>query len=161
MVSKFPLVFPGPQVQKRMFPCRKPTSYITLPCATALACVGLCDSDAELTVLAKGVLPHEDLQRVGQVKLRGRFGDSVDADLVLVKMRLADSLQGSDYLNIHCAVCEGVNDSLILTADVVRKLTQLRNAEHICLQANCFEFQTSSTPTLTVQSANINGISNT
>ena len=37
MVSKFPLVFPGRQVQKRMFPYRKPTAYITLPCATALA----------------------------------------------------------------------------------------------------------------------------
>ena len=38
MVLKFPLVFPGRQVEKRMFPFRKPTAYITLPCATALAC---------------------------------------------------------------------------------------------------------------------------
>ena len=61
-------------------------------------------------------------------------------------MRLADSPQGSDYLNIHCAVCEGVNDPLILIADVVRKLTQLRNTEH--KQVNCFEVQTSSTPAI-------------
>ena len=38
MASKFPLSFPGRQVQKRMFPYRMPTAYITLPCATALAC---------------------------------------------------------------------------------------------------------------------------
>ena len=38
LVNKFPLVFPGRQVEKRMFPYRKPTAYITLPCATALAC---------------------------------------------------------------------------------------------------------------------------
>ena len=49
---------------------------------------GLSDSGAELTVLAKlqGMLPHEDLQLVGQVKLRGIFGDSADADLVLVRI---------------------------------------------------------------------------
>ena len=40
MASKFPLVFPGRQVQKRMFPYRKPTAFITLPCATALTCDG-------------------------------------------------------------------------------------------------------------------------
>jgi hypothetical protein len=113
---------------------------------------GLYDSGAELSVLAKGVLPHEELQRVGQVKLRGIFGDPVDADLVLVKMRLADSPQNSDYLNIHCAICEGVNDPLVLTADVVRKLTQLRNAEHT--QVKCLEIKN------TEQSSDINGISN-
>ena len=32
------MAFPGRQVEKRMFPYRKPTAYITLPCATALAC---------------------------------------------------------------------------------------------------------------------------
>ena len=38
MVSKFPVAFPGRQVEKCTFPYRKPTAYITLPCATALAC---------------------------------------------------------------------------------------------------------------------------
>ena len=38
MVLKFPVASPGRQVEKRMFPYRKPTAYITLPCATALAC---------------------------------------------------------------------------------------------------------------------------
>ena len=37
-VKKFPLVYAGRQVEKRRFPFRKPTAYITLPCATALAC---------------------------------------------------------------------------------------------------------------------------
>ena len=36
MVDKFPTVFPGQQMEKRMFPHRK--AYTTLPCATALAC---------------------------------------------------------------------------------------------------------------------------
>ena len=49
-----------------------------------------------------------------------------------------------------------MNDSLILTADVVRKLTQLRNAEYI--QANCFEVET---PIIAEPSADINSISNT
>ena len=38
MVLQFSLVFPGQQVEKRMFPYRKPTAYITVPSATALAC---------------------------------------------------------------------------------------------------------------------------
>ena len=38
LVLKFLLVFPGRQVEKRMFPYRKPTAYMTSPCATALAC---------------------------------------------------------------------------------------------------------------------------
>jgi len=92
---------------------------------------GLCDSGSELTVLAKGVIPQQHLQRVGRVKRRGIFGDSVDADLVLLKMRLADSTQDNEYLNIHCAVCDSINDSLIPTADVVRKLTQLQNSDDI------------------------------
>jgi len=46
---------------------------------------GLCDSGSELTVLAKGVIPQQLLQRVRRVKLRGIFGDSVDADLVILK----------------------------------------------------------------------------
>jgi len=92
---------------------------------------GLYDSGSELTVLADEVIPQQHLQRVGRVKLRGIFGDSVDADLVLLKMRLADSTQDNKYLNIHCAVCDGINDSLILTADVVRKLTQLHNSDNI------------------------------
>jgi len=62
---------------------------------------GLWDSGSELTVLAKGVIPQQLLQRIGRVKLRGIFGDSVDADLVLLKMRLADSTHNNDYLNIH------------------------------------------------------------
>ena len=37
-LSKVSIVFSGRQVEKRMFPFRKPTAYITLPCATALAC---------------------------------------------------------------------------------------------------------------------------
>ena len=36
--SKISIGFPGRQVEKRMFPCREPTAYITLPSATALAC---------------------------------------------------------------------------------------------------------------------------
>ena len=38
MVLKCPMDFAGRQVEKRMFPYRKPTAYIALPCATALAC---------------------------------------------------------------------------------------------------------------------------
>ena len=38
MVLKLTLVFPGRQVEKACFPIEKPTAYITLPCATALAC---------------------------------------------------------------------------------------------------------------------------
>jgi len=46
-------------------------------------------------------------------------------------MRLADSTQDNKYLSIYCAVFDGSNDSLILTADVVRKLTQLHNSDNI------------------------------
>ena len=38
MDLKFSVAFSGRQVEKRMFPYRKPTADITLPCPTALAC---------------------------------------------------------------------------------------------------------------------------
>ena len=58
MVLKFPLVFPGRQVEKRMFPYRKSTAYITVPSATALACdAGFSESsNSDLYILSAAIV---------------------------------------------------------------------------------------------------------
>jgi hypothetical protein len=98
---------------------------------------GLCDSGAELLVLSRGIVPDDKLQRVGRVKLRGIFGDFVDADLVVIKLRLADDYLNSKYLTVHCAVCEGMNDSLILTADIVHRLKEMRHGHPVSVTGSC------------------------
>jgi hypothetical protein len=67
------------------------------------------------------------------IKLRGLFGDFVDADLAVIKLWLADNYLQSEYLTVHCAVCEGMNDSLILTADIVRRLKEMRRGHPIAV----------------------------
>ena len=68
MVWRFPLVLPGQQVEKRMFPYRKPTAYVTLPCATDLAC-----DNSLRSFVAKGMFEKSRFNTKGQLPDWGRL----------------------------------------------------------------------------------------
>jgi hypothetical protein len=112
----------------------------------------LCNSEAELLVLYRGIVPDEKLHCVGLVKLRGFFGGLVDAVLAvgLIKLGLADNYLQSKYLTIHCAVCEDMNYSLIFTAYIVRRL-KMRHGHPVAVTGSCINTAAISDTPLTDQ----------
>lgn len=72
-----------------------------------------------------------ELSRVGSVKLQRIVGAPVEAELVMLPIRLADTVQyqnvtKNEFLTIHCALCTDMSDDFILTADMVRRLFDLQ-----------------------------------
>ena len=93
----------------------------------------LCDSGAEVCVIRPGLVNNTNVTRDGSVKLRGIIGSPVQAELIKLLIGLID---GSDsYLSVLCAVCEGANEELILTSEVVDRLKE--SCEYgICASCN-------------------------
>jgi len=61
-----------------------------------------------------------NLPKLGEAKLRGLACEVIPVDLVSLKMRMS---QGNTYYcNVTCAVCEDLNNDLILGSDIVDKL---------------------------------------
>ena len=80
----------------------------------------LCDSGAGISVIHQDLVKIMNTTRVGSVRLRGIVGSPVQADLVKLRVRVK---RGSDnFVSVLCAVCEGVNEDLILTNDVFNRL---------------------------------------
>ena len=89
----------------------------------------LCDSGAGISVIRPDLVKIMNTTRFGSVRLRGIVGSPVQADLVKLSVRVKN---GSDnFVSVLCAVCEGVNDDLILTNDVVDRLT--KSDEYHCI----------------------------
>jgi hypothetical protein len=91
----------------------------------------LDDSGAEIAVAkTETIAGFDNVEHVGQIKLRGIVGEPVTAELVRLYVRLANNdcpVNNSDccddcWTAIMCAVCEQANDQLILTADNVEQL---------------------------------------
>jgi hypothetical protein len=80
----------------------------------------LADSGSEINVAKSDVLAQLDSTQVGNVQLRGILGAPSNAKLVQLNPQLADG--GDQYIPIYCAVCDDVNEDLILTAQVVDQL---------------------------------------
>src|SRR5664279_1474065 len=79
------------------------------------------DSGAE-TALVNSAIFKESFSppKVGTLKIKGIIGEPFTADLVLLHIKLPDS--NSPYIPIHCAMSADINGTLILTADIVRRL---------------------------------------
>ena len=84
----------------------------------------LCDSGAGISVIRPDLIKLMNAHRVGSVRLRGIVGPPVQADLV--KLRIREKNISDNFVSVVCAVCEGVNDDLILTNDVVDHLTRFQ-----------------------------------
>jgi len=80
---------------------------------------GLNDSGAQLCVVRAEVIQSLNLPKLGEAKLRGLACEVIPVDLVSLKIRMS---QGNTYCNVTCAVCEDLNNDLILGSDIVDKL---------------------------------------
>ena len=92
----------------------------------------LCDSGAGISVIRPDLVKIMNTTRVGLMRLCGIVGPPVQTDLVKLHVRVK---HGSDnFVSVLCAVCEGVNDDLILTNDVVDRLTK---SDEYCIGGTC------------------------
>ena len=82
----------------------------------------LHDSGAQISVIhpdiIKDILPQ--LPREGNVKLKGLFGDSVDAELI--SLTIKESHSSGNGISVILAMSDKVNNELILTDPVVQSL---------------------------------------
>ena len=86
---------------------------------------GLSDSGAQLSVCHSDVVRELNLEPIGNVMLRGIVGQPVMAKLVNLYIKLADC--DCEFIPIVCAVCDLVNETLILASNVVERLTANAN----------------------------------
>lgn len=84
----------------------------------------LDDSGTQMSLVNPRVIETLNLPRFGKVVVRGAVGDSICAPLVNLQLRLPGV---TTYTNVTCVVCEGLNLDLILVADIVTKLTLVKN----------------------------------
>jgi len=84
----------------------------------------LDDLGTQLSFVNPKVIDPLNLPRFGKVIVRGALGDPVCASLVNLKLRLPGV---SEYTGVTCVVCDGLNLDLILVADIVTKLSLVKN----------------------------------
>ena len=92
----------------------------------------LCDSGAGISVIRPDLVKIMNTTRVGSVRLRGIVGSPVHADLVKLRVQVKHGCD--NFVLVLCAVCEGVNDDLILTNDVVDRLMK---SDKYCIEGTC------------------------
>jgi hypothetical protein len=88
----------------------------------SLIAPGLCDSDAQMSVIRSDVAADLDLPSVGKMRIRGILRPVVEADLVHVNMCLASCNECCGFISARCAVAPGINDSFLLSTDVINSL---------------------------------------
>ena len=116
----------------------------------------LADSGSEINVAKRDILSGLDLIPFGSVQLRGILGAPVEAELVHLKVRLADEMSNdSDFVSIVCAVCDNVNTDFILTGEIVDRLRDMRNSKLMSSNVACDELSVD----LTVANAHASAIS--
>ena len=91
----------------------------------------LHDSGSQVNLIRKSIIPEDQMKAVGRIAIRGAFGAPVQTDLVLLSIKPAVS--GTNEVNIApslevmFAICEELNECIILTADTVNKLELLQH----------------------------------
>jgi len=84
----------------------------------------LDDSGTQLSLVKPKVINPLNLPRFRKVVVRGALGDPVCAPLVNLQLRLPGV---SEYTGVTCVVCENLNPDLILVADILTKVSLVRN----------------------------------
>ncbi len=94
----------------------------------------LHDTGSEINLINRDfvkLLPN--LPTIGRIRIKGVIGPAVDTDLTLLD--ISPSASDADSINIApplrevFAICDGLNENIILTADTVHRLASLRNYE--------------------------------
>ena len=82
------------------------------------------DSGSELSVIKSSLVQSFGLPKLGSVCLRGIVGNPISADLVKLHVSLADDQ--NNKIPVVCAVCPDLNEDMILTTALVRRLLDVR-----------------------------------
>ena len=100
----------------------------------------LHDSVSPVNLIRRSIIPEGQRQAVGRMVVREAFGAPVQTDVVLLSIKPAVSgtneIHIAPPLVVMFAVCEELNQRIILTADTVNKLDLLQqyNTIHIYLK---------------------------
>ncbi len=91
--------------------------------APGVVVTGIADSGAEMPVIDSAILNDyiDNIPVVGTVKLRGLFGQPVTAKVIQLNIAPEGAKQDG-YIPILCAVCDEVNEPLILSTNVTCRL---------------------------------------
>ena len=90
---------------------------------------GLSDTGAMISICHSDIVRELNPIPIGNVMLRGILGEPVMAKLINLSIKLADS--DVDYIPIIFAVCDDVNENLIIASNVMERLSNTVNSiEH-------------------------------
>ena len=90
----------------------------------------LHDSGSQVNLIRRSLLSDDDMKSIGRIAIRGAFGAPVQTDVVMFAIKPA--VLGPHEVNIApaCdilfAVCDEVNEQVILTADTVQYLNSMQ-----------------------------------
>ena len=83
---------------------------------------GLDDSGARICLIRADVIAVMNLPRIGKVILRDFLGNSHEAEVVTLQMKLANA---DTFVPVVCAVCNKLSNDLLLGSDVVNRLNRM------------------------------------
>jgi len=97
----------------------------------------LNDSGSQINLIRRSIIPDDKMQTVGRIAIRGAFGAPVQTDVALLSIKPAVSdnneVNIAPPLEVMFAVCDELNERIILTSDTVNKLELLQqyNVVHL------------------------------
>jgi hypothetical protein len=90
----------------------------------------LNDSGSQVNLIRRSIIPEDKMQTVGRISIRGAFGAPVQTDVALLSIKPAVSdnneVNIAPPLEVMFAVCDELNERIILTSDTVNKLELLQ-----------------------------------
>ena len=104
---------------------------------------GLKDTGAEICLLNSKLAGELDplLRTEGEVRIRGIVGQPVPAQLAWLYLRPEGPVEASQQTGIPvlCAICENLNEELVLPASVIKKLEAVREETNSSMDAGSVE----------------------
>ena len=97
----------------------------------------LIDRGSQLNVIRADLVESLAVPKIGSVSLRGIFGAPVMAALVKLHVSLVDGSTVNKTMPVTFAVCDGLNEEMILTAAFVNQLQCVSRSSTVCtVQSN-------------------------
>ena len=93
----------------------------------------LDDSGAQLCLVRADVAAPLNLSRIGSVILCDFMGNSYDAEVGNLRMKLADAIT---FVPVVCAICDKLSSELLLGTDIVDKLNRSWMTDQSCSQSD-------------------------
>ena len=89
----------------------------------------LNDSGSRINLIRRSIVPENKMQTVGRIAIRGSYGNAIQTDVALLSIKPAVSNSNENNtgppLEVMFAICDELNEWIILTSDTVDKLELL------------------------------------